>query len=120
MWYFLFCFQPEAVHDDRLVRLAVGVVAADVPEDEDPAIRGLHRTRIVGRSRHIQLMPGLPGVAGPMDAAGRHMENRTFSRGQHVGMSAVRERRRTDLAGNPSVAGLLEHSLPANLAAALV
>ena len=34
-------------------------------------------------------------------------------------MAAVRKRRRPDLTGGPRVAGLLEHSLPAHLAAAL-
>src|SRR5205085_887647 len=59
----LFRFQSKAVHDDRLIDLAVGVVAADVAKDEDPAVHGLHRAGIIGRAGNIKFVPRLAGIA---------------------------------------------------------
>ena len=72
--------KQEAIHHDRLVGLTVSVVAADMPEDEDPAVLGLHRARIIGRARDVELVPGLARVAGPVDAAGRDVEYGTLQR----------------------------------------
>ena len=52
--------QLKAVHHDRLVDFAVGVVAADVAEDEDAAVAGLDGVGIVGRAGEVE---GLPTTA---------------------------------------------------------
>ena len=40
--------QVKTIHHYRLVNLPIGVVAADVGKDEDLAVLGLYRVRIVG------------------------------------------------------------------------
>src|SRR5262245_31355525 len=44
----LILHQPKGIHHNRLIDLAIGIVAADVAEDEDAAVGGLQATRVVG------------------------------------------------------------------------
>ena len=105
--------EQEAIHHDRLIDLAIGVVATDVPEDEDPAVPGLHRARIIGRARDVELVPGLARVAGPVDAAGRDVQDRSFARRQQFRLTAMWEFDRSDFVRYPGSIGFLENSLPA-------
>ena len=49
-----FLAKAERVHHDGLIDFAVGVVAADVSKNEDPAVFGLHRAGIISRAWHVE------------------------------------------------------------------
>src|SRR5262249_47547239 len=100
----------------RLIDRAVGIVAADVTEDEDPAISRLDRAGIIRRAGHVEFVPRLPRVAGPMNPAGGDVKNGPFPARQQLRMAAVRERRRSDPSGTPVVPGFLDPPRPAPLA----
>ena len=93
--------QTKTIHDDGLIRLPVFVISADVGEDVDLAVSYLHRARVIGRTRHIEFMPGLAGVFGVVDAARGDMEDGSLARREKFRVPAVRKGRGRDVRGRP-------------------
>ena len=72
----LLLLQSKRVHHHGLIDRTVGIIATDMCEDHDPAIRSLNTSRVVSRSWHFQRVPGLAGLT--MSVAGSAV---TFSLG---------------------------------------
>ena len=74
--------QSEAVHDDRLVDAAVGIVATDMPEEVDGTVLGLNAVGVIHCAEHIQFMLRNSRIVGPAYTARGDMQDGTLSRGE--------------------------------------
>src|SRR5439155_12021104 len=110
--------QAKDVHDDRLIGLAVGVIAALMTKNINASVHGLKTSWVIAgpiclaKVLEGQAMPRLSLVFGPINTVCGDMQHDSFARGQQFRMAGVFERSGIILLDRPGSSVLLEQTLP--------